>query len=83
MKSEIPDSGFASPDSEKSCKMSQSTENHTNSYDNSRWRQSCLKNVTQAINEANKELDTIKMENETKQEVSMTLKYILFLFFQC
>ena len=78
--SEIPDSGFASPDSDSSCKMNRNSENHRNSYANSRWRQGCLKNGTQSTNEGNKEFDAVTMKTGAK-EVIMALKYILFYCF--
>ena len=63
MPSKLPDSGFVSPDSENWRKMSQELENHNISYDELRWKQSCLKNGTITINEVNTEFDSVTMKN--------------------
>ena len=76
--SKLPDSGFVSPDSENWKKMSQELENHNISYDEIRWKKSCLKNGTITINEVNTEFDAITIKNGNKEEVSMALKYIFF-----
>ena len=78
MPSKLPDSGFVSPDSENWRKMSQELENHNISYDELRWKQSCLKNGTITINEVNTEFDSVTMKNGNKEEVSMALKCIFF-----
>ena len=80
--SKLPDSGFVSPDSENWKKMSQELENHNISYDELRWKQSCLKNGTITINEVNTEFDSVTMKNGNKEEVSMALKCIFFSMIQ-